>query len=231
MVVEFLTLVYLLFSRPHKDKKGDWLGVFLSFCRLCAFGLLIAFLQELGVGAITRTIIGFVIIVLFGIPTVLLLLGLIWNAGYGYLWRRHTARTEDGLEVEKYAGSDRDSITPAMRQRQTGTFLVDGEGHRDSVNGTGDGSAPTLDRRTSMFEPVNRTYEPPTSPQHSNYGYDQGAGYRNSGYGHGHQDANEAYAAAANDGYSHGYQPDHRLSTGMNQDYAVPGSRRSRFGA
>jgi hypothetical protein len=81
VVVELIVLVALLACRPHKDRKGDWLAPFLSFCRLAAFGLLIAFLPRVGVRAIPRTIIGFVIIVLFGIPAVLLFFGLLFNLG------------------------------------------------------------------------------------------------------------------------------------------------------
>ena len=81
VVVEAIVLLSLLACRPHKDRKGDWLAPFLSFCRLASFGLLIAFIPSMNVKAIPRTIIGFVIIVLFGVPTILLLLGLIWNTG------------------------------------------------------------------------------------------------------------------------------------------------------
>ena len=81
VVVELILFVSLLACRPHKDRKGDWIVAFLSFCRLCAFGLLIAFIPSIGVGAIARTVIGLVIVVLFGVPTILLFLGLIWNAG------------------------------------------------------------------------------------------------------------------------------------------------------
>ena len=81
VAIEFIVLIALLACRPHKDRKGDWLVSFLSFCRLCAFGLLIAFIPSVGVKAIPRTIIGLVIVVLFGVPTILLLLGLIWNLG------------------------------------------------------------------------------------------------------------------------------------------------------
>ena len=81
IVVEAIVFVSLLAFRPHKDRKGDWLVSFLSFCRLCAFGLLIAFIPSVGVKPIPRTIIGFVIIVLFGVPTILLLLGFFFNIG------------------------------------------------------------------------------------------------------------------------------------------------------
>lgn len=119
IVVEFIVFVSCIGFRPHKDKKGDWLGAFLSFCRLAAFGLLIAFIPSVGVKAITRTIIGFVIIVLFGIPTVLLFLGFFYNLGYGWLWRRNTGRMEDGLEVQTYpltTSDDSSARQPAMVQ-------------------------------------------------------------------------------------------------------------------
>lgn len=81
VVVEFLLLVTCIGFRPHKDKKGDWLGAFLAFCRMCGFGLMIAFIPSMGVEPITRTIIGFACIVLFGIPVVLLFFGLLFNLG------------------------------------------------------------------------------------------------------------------------------------------------------
>jgi hypothetical protein len=86
MVVEAITFVSIVGFRPHKDRKGDWLGAFLSFCRLAAFGLLVAFIESVGVRPIPRTIIGFVIIVLFGIPAVLLLAGFFWNLGMSLIW-------------------------------------------------------------------------------------------------------------------------------------------------
>lgn len=81
LVIEFIVFVSYIVWRPHKDVKGDLLEIFLSFCRLAAFGLLIAFIPSVGVKAIIRTIIGFVIIVLFGIPTILLFFGLLFNLG------------------------------------------------------------------------------------------------------------------------------------------------------
>ena len=81
VVVEFLLLVTCIGFRPHKDKKGDWLGAFLAFCRMCGFGLMIAFIPSMDVEPITRTIIGFACIVLFGIPVVLLFFGLLFNLG------------------------------------------------------------------------------------------------------------------------------------------------------
>ncbi|ORY33393.1 hypothetical protein BCR39DRAFT_463489 [Naematelia encephala] len=142
IVVEGIVFILLLACRPHKDRKGDWLAPFLSFCRLAAFGLLIAFIPSMGVRPIPRTVIGIVEIALFGIPTVLLFLGLIWNAGYGYLWRKHTRRIEDGSELDRFYASDDDS---QQTMQQADTIFVRG-----------------VDP-SSVIEPVDKTYEPSTS--------------------------------------------------------------------
>ncbi|KAK4684763.1 hypothetical protein P7C73_g5403, partial [Tremellales sp. Uapishka_1] len=150
IVVEFLVLLSILVCRPHKDRKGDWLAAFLSVCRLFAFGLLIAFIESMHVSAIIRTIIGFVIIVLFGLPTVLLFFGIFWNLGYGYLWRKHTHRIEDGLEVERInsASDDHSSQQPAMQAVDSRHFV------------SGIDSPATPHNRNSIMEPIGEnTYD------------------------------------------------------------------------
>lgn len=101
LVVEFIVLCCQLVLRPHKDRKGDWLGVILTMFRMGIFGLLIAFIEQMHVKAIPRTAIGIVEIALVGIPTVILLFGLIFNAFYGVFWRRKKARVEDGTHLER----------------------------------------------------------------------------------------------------------------------------------
>jgi len=157
IVIELIVFVLLIACRPHKDRKGDWLAPFLSFARLVAFGLLIAFIPSLGIDAIIRTVIGIVEIAVFGIPTVLLFFGLIWNAGYGYLWRRHTHRIEDGLEVERFVADD-DSNRAAMTQRDS--LYAPPSGVMASRNDSGPSVDPSLQRRTSIMEPVDAVYEP-----------------------------------------------------------------------
>jgi hypothetical protein len=103
LVVEGLTLIAQLAFRPHKDRKGDWLGAFLTLIRMIIFGLLIAFIEDMKVKPIPRTVIGIVQIAVVGIPVVLLLLGLIFNAFYGLFWRRKKARVEDGTALQRNA--------------------------------------------------------------------------------------------------------------------------------
>ena len=81
MVTELIVLVALLAFRPHKDKKGDWLAPILSFLRLAMAGLCIAFIPSVNVAGIPKAVIGFVLIAIVGILTIVLFLGLIFNAG------------------------------------------------------------------------------------------------------------------------------------------------------
>ena len=226
IVIEAIVLIALIACRPHKDRKGDWLAPFLSFCRLASFGLLIAFIPSMGVKAIPRTIIGFVIVVLFGVPTILLLLGLIWNAGYGYLWRRHTHLIEDGAEVERFVASEDDLQRPDM---------VDNDHFVTGPAATGSHTySPSLERRRSIIEPISpeNVYEPgmgsrpnssygnsrvssmmsptsPTSPvDHQSYAaaYERAAA-GGGGLGNGYEHANQRY--------SHSRPPSSRATSRM----------------
>ena len=132
LVVELIILVSLLALRPHKDRKGDWLSVVLSIGRLLIFGLLVAYIPSLEIKALIRAILGFVEIAIVGLCTVLLFFGMIWNAGYGLIWRKHRIRMEDGTEVEDHqfagagtgkGGADDDSQTRNMTQVDASKFI------------------------------------------------------------------------------------------------------------
>lgn len=153
MVIEAIVFVLLLVCRPHKDRKGDWLAPFLAFLRLVAFGLLIAFIPSVGVDAIPRAIIGFVEIVVIGVPTIILFIGLIWNAGYGWLWRRHVHKIEDGLEVERFAVLDHEQHHPAMQHVDANNFVSAPAATQSRYDGNPE-YANSLNRRTSIIEPM-----------------------------------------------------------------------------
>ncbi|RZK39107.1 MAG: hypothetical protein EOO61_07470 [Hymenobacter sp.] len=190
MVVELIIFVALIACRPHKDRKGDWLAPILSFFRLAAFGLCIAFIPSVTIKPIPRTIIGFVVIVMFGLPTVILFFGLIFNAGYGYLWRRHTHRIEDGLEVERFVASDHDSQRPAMRQHVDANNFVSANNESADLDASRNTSGNSLNRRTSLMEPVGNTYDGSRSSRHISGGQEYGTNaYDAAGSGgHGYED-------------------------------------------
>lgn len=83
-------------------------------------------------------------------------------AGYGYWWRRHTYRVEDGLEVERFVASDDDdSQRPAMQHVDASTFVS----AAPNASRTGSSGA-SLNRRTSIIEPVENVYEPSMGSHH-----------------------------------------------------------------
>lgn len=182
VVVEFLVLLSCVAFRPHKDRKGDWLGAFLAFCRMCAFGLMIAWIPSMDVDAIIRTILGFVVIVLFGLPVVLLFFGLLYNFAYGYAFRRNKRRVEDGIDVVTPIGpSDVDSETPAMVQTGFGEPYRASPDDSTMMN-SGNGfhtynQQPAIDARES--------YHPSIDGDETDYqtGYNQNR-YSNTQYGY-----------------------------------------------
>lgn len=198
VVIELIVLILFIACRPHKDRKGDWLSPILSLCRLIAFGLLIAFIPSLDIDPIVRTIIGIVEFAVFGIPTILLLLGLIWNAGYGYLWRRHTHRIEDGLEVERFVASDGDSQTRAAMAHVDANNFVSGNNGGLGVRNSAYENEPSLARRTSIMEPVDTVYGGHDVPSNTSTVYAQGG--NPNGYSEKDMMAVPAAPAAAQDG-------------------------------
>ncbi|AFR97014.1 integral membrane protein [Cryptococcus neoformans C23] len=219
LVVEFIVLVALLACRPHKDKKGDWLGAFLSICRLIAIGLLIAFIPDMNVKPIPRAVIAFVIIVFYGVPVVFLFVGFLWNIGYGYLWCKHSTRVEDGLEVERFSPtSSNSSVPPPMMKNVDAATFVSSDGaaaSRGSLSMGGAGASGAglaggaaaagtgLGRRSSLIEPVgDNVYEasassadgalsPPPVTAYNPYGKEE------IGYPYDPQDSRLAYEQAA----------------------------------
>jgi hypothetical protein len=94
------------------------------------------------------------------------------DPGYGYLWRRHTHRIEDGLEVERFVAADDDSDRPAMTHSHVdANKFVTAPGTLASRNSD---PATSLGRRTSVIEPIgDNVYEPSVYPSNrysSTYG-------------------------------------------------------------
>ncbi|CAK9783002.1 TRP-domain-containing protein [Cutaneotrichosporon oleaginosum] len=180
VVVEGLTLIAQLFCRPHKDRKGDWLGAFLTLVRLIIFGLLIAFIEGMKVKPIPRTVIGIVQIAVVGIPTVLLLFGLFFNAFYGILWRRNKARVEDGTalrltaSLNEKAPSEEDSTLQSLDPASYGAgYKNEGFGGYTPPNDSPAQNA--YDSAASGHGGLRDPYDPPgrVSDDYTPYNYRQ----------------------------------------------------------
>lgn len=79
VVIEGLIFIALVALRPHTTKKGDWLSATLSLFRLVATGLLISFFPSLGANEITKTVLGIVIVAVWGFAVLLLFFSLLYN--------------------------------------------------------------------------------------------------------------------------------------------------------
>ncbi|BEJ11746.1 hypothetical protein CspHIS471_0202060 [Cutaneotrichosporon sp. HIS471] len=188
IAVEGLTLIAQLLFRPHKDRKGDWLSAFLTLMRMIYFGLLIAFIEGMHVKPIPRTAIGIVQIAVVGIPTVLLLSGLFFNAFYGLLWRRKKARVEDGTALQlnspinEKTQSEEDSTMQSLSPATYGPGRNEGYGGAGMYPTTSEHAQSAYDSAAAGRGGLQNSYDPPGrvsedyTPHHDSYRQNYPAG-------------------------------------------------------
>ncbi|KAJ8077113.1 hypothetical protein PM082_001541 [Marasmius tenuissimus] len=81
LLVEITTLVGLVTLRPHLTRGGDVFSTFLAVVRVLTTGLLLAFVESIGVEAIPRVAIGVAIAVVFAIAVIVTVINLVLNLG------------------------------------------------------------------------------------------------------------------------------------------------------
>lgn len=104
LVIESAILAYLLYLRPHKTKGADILATYLALTRVVCTGLLIAFIQNLDVAAISRVAIGIVIAVIISIAVIVMFFNTLVNLGLIKVparFRRRKAPPSDASNLEK----------------------------------------------------------------------------------------------------------------------------------
>jgi hypothetical protein len=88
LVVELGLVAAHLTLKPFKNKGGDVFSTFLAIIRLVCTGMMIAFLESLGVKAIPRVVIGIVIAIIFSASVLIVIFNLAVHSGLLLLWRR-----------------------------------------------------------------------------------------------------------------------------------------------
>ncbi|KAJ6475261.1 hypothetical protein C8R47DRAFT_1142811 [Mycena vitilis] len=91
MIIELATVVAHLLLKPYTSRGGDVFSTYLAIVRLVCAGLMIAFVESVGVAAIPRVAIGAVIIVIHSIAVIILAINIFLHAGVNRLWRRNNA--------------------------------------------------------------------------------------------------------------------------------------------
>lgn len=104
VTVEGLLVLSHFILRPTKTRGGDVFSSFLAIVRLVCMGLMIAFIERLGVAPIPRVIIGFVITVIFSVTVIITILNLVTHSGIERLWKWRSYRASE------LRGSAHDSI-------------------------------------------------------------------------------------------------------------------------
>ncbi|KAG2145964.1 uncharacterized protein EDB93DRAFT_1150259 [Suillus bovinus] len=111
LIVECMVFASLLALRPHKSRGADVLAIYLAITRVLCTGLMIAFLENLNLGAIPRVVVGIVIAVIISIAIVVMFINTLVNTGVMRLVRAYYRRrpgatpcvldAEKGVEIEK----------------------------------------------------------------------------------------------------------------------------------
>ena len=107
MIVELFNVVLHFALRPYVNKKGDVLNTFLAIVRFVCVGLMIAFLQQLRLGAILRTVIGCVIGVIYSAAVIVLFFNIVVNAVQDV---KRAIRTKGRTSEEAYGASSDEKI-------------------------------------------------------------------------------------------------------------------------
>ncbi|PWN46226.1 TRP-domain-containing protein, partial [Ceraceosorus guamensis] len=76
---ELIFLILLLILRPGRDKKSDWFYVITTLLRMLTWAACIALTEEANVQTIPRVIVGFVVLVITGLPIIFLFFVTLWD--------------------------------------------------------------------------------------------------------------------------------------------------------
>ncbi|KAL4078459.1 hypothetical protein V8B97DRAFT_1272093 [Scleroderma yunnanense] len=151
VVIEATLLFVHLFLRPHRTRGAKILETYLAITRVLCTGLLVAFIEPIGLGAIPRVIIGIVIAVIISVAVIVMFFNTLVNLGIP-IFRRGLKSPADISTLEKGASENDNAGRP--------------------VN-------PTPERMIPLDPAVNQPY--PESPSHlsaeteSNYTQESGS--------------------------------------------------------
>lgn len=88
LILELAYLITILTLRPSTTRGRDVFSSYMAITRVVGAGLMIAFIESIGVKPIPRVAIGFVLIVLFSIAIIVLFLNICCHVGLIGLFRR-----------------------------------------------------------------------------------------------------------------------------------------------
>ncbi|CAO1612706.1 unnamed protein product [Jaminaea pallidilutea] len=139
LVFEFVFFVLLCVFRVGRDKKSDWVFILLTAFRVATWAVCVAFTRRADVNTIPRAIVGFVLIVITGIPIIWLFFLTVWDLFSALLRRkrRPNPHYDSDAVAEKNKEMEQDGNHSSYGYGQVGTAGAAGAG----AAGVGAGAA------------------------------------------------------------------------------------------
>lgn len=117
LVAEILLFITLCALRVGRDKKSDFVFIFLCFSRVAAWAVCIAFIPSANVRTIPRAIVAFVLLVVTGLPIIFLFFLTLYDLITPFLRRNRRGVSHDS-DMEKKAMSEHRTSSGSQADRQ-----------------------------------------------------------------------------------------------------------------
>ncbi|KAF7969720.1 hypothetical protein HWV62_26126 [Athelia sp. TMB] len=117
LVVEFAVMTSYFVLKPHKTKGADVFGTYLAITRVCCTGIMVAFVEQIGLSAIPRVVCGAIMAVLFSVAIIALFINILIHFFRLFKKPSQTVQSDaaSGSIVEKGA----DGSSPSDTESQT----------------------------------------------------------------------------------------------------------------
>lgn len=113
LVFEVVFFILLIALRVGRDKKSDWVFIVLTFFRFASWAVCVALTRRANVTTIPRAIVGFVLIVVTGLPIIWLFFLTVWDLFSALLPKKRRPNRHPYLDREKGDGVDGEKAAAA----------------------------------------------------------------------------------------------------------------------
>lgn len=180
IIIECIVFVSFCAWRPFANRGSNVLVIFISFFKIAAYAILVTFSVNVKLSSgIILAVLGFVILAIQSVMTVILFIVTIYNLGAGLLWARSSRREAEEENRKMMSMSEKRGIGPLLSA---------------SIVGGGDDAI-----ELRQPPPVSSLYTPvPSSsaPSHDNLGTPKGSMFLKEDQSQMQYDRNTSYEEA-----------------------------------
>ncbi|KAJ3881828.1 hypothetical protein F5051DRAFT_396186 [Lentinula edodes] len=149
LILEVALVLRVLLLRPHKVRGADVFSSFLGIIRVVCSGLMIAFVQSIGVKPIPRYALGLVLDVINSITILVVIFNIALHSGIQRLWKRHEISTPSSRSSSLHGSSD------IILEKNAASSSED-----SSSDPFGRPRNPTPERNVPLDPEINQPYNP-----------------------------------------------------------------------